>query len=598
MENKDILEIVNKIIKHLEISPSSFMQEYGIDASKIADTMIDKQIEIIIEIIERETKGYKFTTENVKKLLEEENNEQCMAYLIAATRDNEFIENYITFRELRQVFKADLAIFTGDKKFIEECIDLPGFDTECKIRLIKAMGTEYIESYLDNKKDEYILLYQKIDLVIATHDSEYIQKFIEECPALSDRRLLELIIATGDESYIDKYIRGNELSDAYKVIAIKELAKLLDNPQTIQKYMDELGDTEARNVLTILINVMDQKKYIRQKKATSNEENISKLMLPSQMTIGIEIESIGKYGEALQNVKINGWTTKEDGSLNDHEGKGYCGVEVVSPILTNNGEIEKNIELICSLLKASGQKTNESCGAHVHIGADYLTTSESLINFLYLIENSEDFLYIISNEEGDVPRRMAMYYAEPFTSKLNNAMENGSVNLESEQDLESFAQEVCKVQQADRYIGINFYNLGNKRNTIEFRMPNGTLNPNQWIENINLFGGLVKAAEEIMLIESKDESERSPEENRKLELFGTLPTLNDEDRLNAILNLTIEGDKVPYIMRYNTNRELIKLNRKASFDEQFVLKKGMIKPKSIGKLVFTGNDTSKDEEER
>ena len=251
---------------------------------------------------------------------------------------------------------------------------------------------------------------------------------------------------------------------------------------------------------------------------------------------------------------------------------------IILVVFDNENDSINEIKKICAILSALGQKTNQSCGAHVHIGADYLSNGESLKNFLYLIENTEDFLYILSNEDGTIPRNKIMFYAEPFTLKLSDELEDGSININDEQDLESITNEIHKVHREDRYVGINFYNLGLKRNTIEFRMANGTLNPTQWIENINLYGGLLKAAEEIMIIQSTKKEDRTEEENRKIELFNSLPHLDDEARLNAMLELAIDEDKLPYKSRYHINRELIKNQIKYPFDKQFVLKQGMIKP--------------------
>ena len=77
---------------------------------------------------------------------------------------------------------------------------------------------------------------------------------------------------------------------------------------------------------------------------------------------------------------------------------------------------------------------------------------------------------------------------------------------------------------ATRYRGINFDNITNTdgKNTIEIRMPNGTINADTWIQNINLFGGIVKIAEETAEIQSKDERKLSLEEKRKLDLFNKL----------------------------------------------------------------------------
>ncbi|MBR3249866.1 MAG: amidoligase family protein [Clostridia bacterium] len=596
MKDEQILKTLRNIIEYIDIAPSSFAEEYGFNEEEIGDIVLDKQVDTIVKILKEKCNGYKFTAQNVRRLIKKSNDEQNVLYLVAATKNAEFIKYYVRKTKLRTDYKVDLAIFLGDKEFIQECIEKKEFTTSSKVRLIKAMGSEYIKQYLSDISKDYIALYQKIELIIATEDSEYIQNFIKKSrESIEDEKLIRLILATKDEKYIDKCIKDSRIELADKLILIKELAKRKNNSQIIYQYMKELEnqlDERAKKVLTIIINDIEHKEYTETKK--TNKKN--KITIPPQMTVGIEIESIGKYAEALQNVQIGKWTGKKDASLSDYESRGYCGLEVVSPILKNDGQMERSIENICSLLKESGQKIKEICGGHIHIGADYLTTTDSMVNFLYLLENSEDFLYIMANEEGEIPRKATMYYAEPFTSKLDKSLKRKRIKLDVDMDFEKFRKEVGKIQNKNRYIGVNFYNLSNKRNTIEFRMPNGTLNAKQWIENINLFGGLVKAAEDIMVIQSKNETERTIEENKKLQLFYILPKLNDEERLNAILKLAIEGDKTPYITRYNINRELINLYGDKSFDNQFVLKKGMIKPRDIGRFVFTGKDAVTTEE--
>lgn len=116
---------------------------------------------------------------------------------------------------------------------------------------------------------------------------------------------------------------------------------------------------------------------------------------------------------------------------------------------------------------------------------------------------------------------------------------------------------------ATRYRGINFDNITNTdgKNTIEIRMPNGTINADTWIQNINLFGGIVKIAEETAEIQSKDERKLSLEEKRKLDLFNKLgrDKLKNKEKLEILLDLVIDQKQQDeYIERYNINSKLLK----------------------------------------
>ena len=162
--------------------------------------------------------------------------------------------------------------------------------------------------------------------------------------------------------------------------------------------------------------------------------------------------------------------------------------------------------------------------------------------------------------------------------------------MQGESDLKEFAK---KAQNEERYRGINFMNIGNSKNTIEFRLANGTIDENTWIENINLFGGIIKTAENLAIIQSKPEEERTEEENKSLQLFEELNNtkLTDSERLDKLLRITIdEKERDIYRRRFKTNSLLIGFN---PIIKQGITKKTAKKTidiKMVGKKVFTGED--------
>jgi hypothetical protein len=74
------------------------------------------------------------------------------------------------------------------------------------------------------------------------------------------------------------------------------------------------------------------------------------------------------------------------------------GVEITSPILTPTSDNAKRIYVITEVLKGMGQSVSENCGAHVHIGANYLTTKGAWFNLIELWRNTESVLYAICNK--------------------------------------------------------------------------------------------------------------------------------------------------------------------------------------------------------
>jgi hypothetical protein len=146
---------------------------------------------------------------------------------------------------------------------------------------------------------------------------------------------------------------------------------------------------------------------------------------------------------------------------------------------------------------------------------------------------------------------------------------------------------------------LNFQNLGEGgKGTIEFRLSNGTVDAKTWIENINLYGGLIRASQEISLIQAKPEEERTEEETKKLAIFdrlGTDESLQGEERLEYLLKLAIPDPKKRevYRGRYRVNNELI--NDDYSLSEKFDndVSKKLVRysdKKAIGKEIFTGEN--------
>lgn len=134
-------------------------------------------------------------------------------------------------------------------------------------------------------------------------------------------------------------------------------------------------------------------------------------------------------------------------------------------------------------------------------------------------------------------------------------------------------------------------NVGShNKNTIEFRIPNGSIDPQTWIENINLFGGIVGVAEQLTQIQKKSPQMRTEEENKKLNVFNRLCSqkLPEEEQLSALLTLAVSDDKrKTYEERYQANSILMKKSRlNTDLDNQ--ISKSPITPYKIGKSLFTG----------
>ena len=388
-----------------------------------------------------------------------------------------------------------------------------------------------------------------------------------------------IIRSIRDENEKIEYIHNSNNEE----LTCKVILTLESDEQRL-KQLRESNLTNETNISTIIATLNDDEIKLKQLEKTedilnatiiqmslSNREKIkeifkkpsqkySKIGLDENMTIGMEIESEGAMSRPIIRIKKLlkrregeeeiGWETKSDASLKR-------GVEVVSPILTDNEEDIEDLYIICSMLQRCGNETNERCGGHIHIGANYLKSKEAFINLFEIWGNAEEVICKMSNAKNIVPRFSLQEYARPISPRINKAIEKGSINLENEEDLDSFIEKVQKAQ-GSRYCGLNLWNINNGKDTIEFRISNGTIDPDTWIENARLYGRIVEIAEKLAEIEKNPI--KSNEEKRLLSLKEYLKKdISENDKMEVLLNLLFsKEERQLYRERYISTIENLK----------------------------------------
>lgn len=159
-------------------------------------------------------------------------------------------------------------------------------------------------------------------------------------------------------------------------------------------------------------------------------------------------------------------------------------------------------------------------------------------------------------------------HAEPISPAITEAIERGTINLDSAKDLDEFVKQLQNVQQEEneqgdklgRTVSLNLLNINNGKNTIEFRVPNGTINPNTWIDNVRLYGRIVQMAEKLAQIEKKSEK---TEEDIHLEGLMQLLKSNmpENEKMEVLLELLFtEEERKIYRDRYYTNSKKLEYN--------------------------------------
>ena len=546
--------------------------------------------------------------------------------LIKATEDPEYIKE----KWLEDVKKmhalgiyGDRAVAlikaTGDPEYIKECLENVEkmqalyINGDRAVALIKATeDPEYIKECLENVEKMqalYINGDRAVNLIKETGDSEYIkEKWLEnvkkmQALGIEGRNAVILIKATKDIEYIKKLLKNKEKTKALNIQDFHaiELIRTVEEkePGYIKEYIKnhiknrKINELESTFLAQAIIMTGDAEfiDYCENSDVLNHEtreilDRFTKMppvTLPDKMTIGVEIESEGLASrEEIAGIIGNlSWKLKPDDTLDD-------GIEAVPSSGLTPSTAGDEIYGACKALCLSGQTISERCGGHIHIGADYLTDLQDWKNLRTIWNNAEGIFYAISNAKGEIPRQGVIEYASPISKKDETFSE--TINLDSEDDLEKYIK-LLKEIQGSKYSGINYRNVGSSgKNTIEFRLPNGTINPTTWVENINLFGGLIRTSHELSKIMKKTEEQRTEEEKQMLYNYEILQTETDEKKdAEALIKLCVLPEQVKtYLGRYNVNSKLLKHS-----PEIYKRLKERISTKKIGQKVFTGEERSK-----
>ena len=222
------------------------------------------------------------------------------------------------------------------------------------------------------------------------------------------------------------------------------------------------------------------------------------LELPDYITFGTEIEFEQGSSDTLyeiskfMNRNYKSWEVKSDNSLEDG------GDELASPILTDEKSVWIDLKNICEYLKSKGCKADKYAGAHIHYGAMILENDfTKWKDFIKLYVPYEHILYRFAYGEMTSFRKDGYHFAYPTMDILKE--------IYNEYKKRSFSEFIRTFKSYDKYNGVNLVirEVGKKtigpKDTIEFRNPNGTINPIVWQNNINAYGKLLKAIREETL---------------------------------------------------------------------------------------------------
>jgi hypothetical protein len=280
------------------------------------------------------------------------------------------------------------------------------------------------------------------------------------------------------------------------------------------------------------------------------------LSFKNYQKFGVEIEFYGIEDYLTrENVKLHlenkgyfgkGWIVKPEEDMNCSVGTDYRG-EITSPILTNSIEDLKDLKNVLEEVRNLGARSNQRCGAHIHFDAERLTHDNVrfLQNLLLLHMCYEEIIFKFAAGKMENIRKSVNAHASPLIEQM------------SYYDLKRFIYEDVDyddfyhifIDGASRNASLNLSNLRNGGlNTIEFRIPDGTLDEFIWFNNINVFGLMIDHAIKM----DSNERDYLYKEALKRKELGFDPEFTNVDRAKEFINLIkrCETDEISFLKQY------------------------------------------------
>lgn len=403
----------------------------------------------------------------------------------------------------------------------------------------KAFLENIIEEHFKNKSDEEIEKYLKIALdTLKSIDKNVI--------------IMNAMIYLTNPKLKLKYTSMYDL----EAFCIHSLILFDNDDEKIAAYKNFTIKVD----LIFLFNVLNNKNRIIEllqdsyafEESTNNQpsENITlSSEIPKEMTFGVELEAENgnsKIIRFLNKKLLTRWIIKNDPSLKENS------LEINSPIMHYCQNDLSELYEICHFMKDNGLEATASCSCHIHIGADFFKTKEEWLIFFYLFTTCEEIIYLISNKENDYPRKRSDYFAQYLTDEFLEAVEDGILTIDESESYNEFLERLKESVQpiTFRNKAVNILNVNTQnKNTIEFRMPNGTLDFNVIHQNLKLFASILIFTKKL----SKDF-------DQGLNYVDKLLSLDIDKRAKFLISdlFDDEMDKEIFLQRWSANYQIQK----------------------------------------
>ncbi len=239
--------------------------------------------------------------------------------------------------------------------------------------------------------------------------------------------------------------------------------------------------------------------------------------LAAQTVLGGELLYGGSYYDTYELKTFDGrtWKFTYDGSIRcetktrgiKESASRLYSVELVSPILTYEADIENLQEVIRALRKA-GAFTNSSCGIHIHLDGQP-HTPRSIRNFVNIIHSRNDLFYKALGIEAS-RARYCKRMDEHLVATMNRAKPTTFAKIESIW-YEGYRGNRDAHYHESRYHFLNLHSFFHGHKTVELRGFNSTLHAGE----VRSYIVLALALNSQALTQSSASTKKPQAENEK-----------------------------------------------------------------------------------
>lgn len=364
-----------------------------------------------------------------------------------------------------------------------------------------------------------------------------------------------------------------------------------------QEQIDSMRKSEPmplRNVVRNLSRLPNEKinEFLGQIKFDELNKYKTTVGIDPRITIGIEIEVAGFKIESMQELRkyndlfnairqsrkigtaLVGWEFDYEASIENGRG-----LEFKTPVMRDDEKSWKDLKGGCDFLRTLNTFSNDECGTHIHIGADYLGTNEKAWkNLLEIWKHAEGLIYKVGNPGEEENRSGTLEHAGPVAPVIDDLFEKNLVTINSTEDVKRLAEEYSKryipfKTQPGRTKSLNLQCIAEgKQNTIEFRVPNGSTNPVEIQRAVTLFAKIVEISRMMAEYEGYKEDvfenfKNETDSDKKILSF--LDLIFDDIDQKAIFLDRYFGKSEKVLLGGHTYEDIIKQKAEVAKDMKF-----------------------------